>query len=268
MDRLKCTVKHLLGKKCLHLLELYFFTRYALFYRGDQRLCPCCMTHLSSFVPMTTASGTLPEVICPRCDSHPRHRHLWLYFLNARRELFEKKLRLLHLAPEFSFMRQFRRMQGLDYVTADLASPLADFQSDVCCLPFPDDSFDVILCSHVLEHVPDDRKAMSELCRVLKPGGWAVMQVPISNELTTTFEDARISTAEERERHFGQHDHVRLYGGDDFYVRLAQAGFSVNVVNFIERLDEETIKRYALDRQEIIYLCGKSCSGAALVKEV
>jgi SAM-dependent methyltransferase len=181
---------------------------------------------------------------------------LWLFLEKTRRELFEKPLSLLHIAPETCYQRQFKLLGKLRYVTADIASPVADCRLDLCRLPFQSGAFDVILCNHVLEHIPDDRRAMQELCRVLKPGGWGVLQVPMDYGRHMTFEDDTILSPEERERAFGQRDHVRVYGMD-YVDRLRGAGFTVEVVDFVTEIEGAVVLRYGLNNDEQVYLCTK-----------
>lgn len=194
--------------------------------------------------------------ICPRCDAHPRHRLLWLFLVTTHGELFEAPMALLHIAPEACYLPQFKRQLKLHYVTADITSPIADCRLDLCRIPFLSESFDAILCNHVLEHISDDCKAMQELFRVLKPGGWAVLQVPVDRQRRETFEDEAICHPDERERVFGQRDHVRVYGVD-YSERLESAGFAVDVIDFVAGVDNEEIIRYGLDTDEQIYLCVK-----------
>ena len=125
---------------------------------------------------------------------------------------------------------------------------------DISDIQYPDNTFDVVYCSHVLEHVPDDRRALREFWRVLKIGGWAILQVPITSDVT--FEDPTVTSPEERERLFGQHDHVRRYG-PDYRNRLVDVGFSVTVDSFVRELDERTVSRYGLMRSEDVYFCRK-----------
>ena len=162
-----------------------------------------------------------------------------------------KPRRLLHLAPEQAFAKRFRAMGHLDYVTADLNSPLADIKADICNLPFEDHSFDCVLCNHVLEHIPDDKRAMSELFRVMKPGGFGVFQVPLDRERKATFEDPGITDKAERVRLFGQYDHVRVYGMD-YFDRLRQVGFKVEAIDYTSELHPEEIDRYRLAEGELI----------------
>jgi SAM-dependent methyltransferase len=173
--------------------------------------------------------------------------------------LFEpKKKSMLHIAPEPPIAFRLRSLKHLDYVAADRDDPRADVHMDITRIPYPEASFDVICCSHVLEHIPQDRTAMRELCRVLKPDGWTILLVPIKGE--RTLEDPRVTDPAERERLFGQFDHVRVYGLD-FQDRLEQAGFSVHRYTPAEILDEEDQERLAIPPHEgPIFLCGKKAA--------
>ena len=142
-------------------------------------------------------------------------------------------------------------MKNLDYVTTDLDSPLAIIKADICKLPFKDNEFDVILCNHVLEHIPDDTKAMNELYRVLKPGGWGIFQIPQDLSREITFEDNSITDKKERAQIFGQYDHVRIYGRD-YFDKLRTIGFQVQEVDYTTTLSKEEITRYCLAIGEII----------------
>lgn len=163
---------------------------------------------------------------------------------------------MLHVAPEYCFIPLFRRQKNIEYITGDLISPWADVKMDVQDIPFEDNSFDVIMCNHVLEHVPDDKKAMSEFFRVMKPGGWGIFEVPVDYSNPKTLEDPAINTPELREKHYWQDDHVRLYGLD-YADKLRSVGFDVTEDNLLMELTPEQRRRYALPPQEIIYLCKK-----------
>ena len=161
------------------------------------------------------------NVLSPSTLSLERHRLLWLYLKNETNFFSEdtdsnSALRVLHFAPEQAFYKRFKNMSHLDYVTTDLNSPLADVKADICNLPFKENEFDVILCNHVLEHIPDDTKAMQELYRVLKVGGMGIFQIPQDLNRDITFEDDSITDKKERAKIFGQYDHVRVYGRDYF----------------------------------------------------
>lgn len=190
------------------------------------------------------------NVLSPSTLSLERHRLLWLY-LQSETDFFVKPLKMLHFAPEQAFYRRFRQQQNLDYTTTDLSSPLADVKADICQLPFEDNTFDVIFCNHVLEHIPDDTQAMRELYRVLKPGGWAVLQIPQDLSRATTFEDDSITDPKERAKIFGQYDHVRVYGRD-YFDKLRSIGFEVQEVDYTQMLSKEQVERYCLADGEII----------------
>ena len=147
-------------------------------------------------------------------------------------------------------------MKNLDYVTTDLNSPIADVKADICNLPFKDDEFDFIICNHVLEHIPNDTKAMEELFRVLKPDGTAVLQVPLKADLEHTFEDDSITDPKERARIFGQYDHVRVYGMD-YFKKLGSIGFKVDAVDYTKTFTSEEIETYRLPKNELIPVCKK-----------
>ncbi len=222
--------------------------------KGNNVECPICGHHFRSFLPYGTVKRR-DNVLCPSCLSLERHRLLWL-FLKEKTNFFTEKQRLLHVAPEQCFYKRFRKMDNLEHITADLESPLADVKMDIHEMPFKDEEFDIVLCNHVLEHVDDDAQAMREIYRVLKPGGWAVMQVPIDDTREETYEDKSITSPEDREKHFWQKDHVRLFGLD-YPKRLEKAGFRVEPVNMGATYSETQKARYRLMDGEIIYWCHK-----------
>jgi SAM-dependent methyltransferase len=183
-----------------------------------------------------------------------RHRLIWLFF-RQKTNLFDgRPKRLLHVAPEIQLSHRLKRVPGVDYLSIDLAWGRAMMRADITNLLFPHDSFDVIYCSHVLEHIPNDHKAMTEFYRVLKPSGWAILQVPIKGK--TTFEDPSVTSPAERERLFGQSDHVRIYG-EDYVDRLERAGFKVTVDQFAQQLPDGEAGQIVIDRSEKIYFCSK-----------
>ena len=195
------------------------------------------------------------NVLSPSTLSLERHRLLWLYLKNET-EFFNKNLKVLHFAPEQAFYNRFRKLSNLDYTTTDLNSPLADVKADICDLPFENDSFDFILCNHVLEHIPDDTKAMQELYRILKPGGTAILQIPQELDRAETFQDDTITDPKERAKIFGQYDHVRVYGRD-YFDKLRAVGFKVDEVDYTSNLSEAEINKYCLAKGEIIPVCYK-----------
>lgn len=198
---------------------------------------------------------TRPNVLSPSTLSLERHRLLWLYLKN-KTSFFKDSLKVLHFAPEQAFYKRFRNLKNIDYTTTDLDSPLADVKADICDLPFEDNSYDVILCNHVLEHIPDDTKAMSELLRILKPGGWGILQIPQDLSRATTFEDDSITDKEERSKVFGQYDHVRVYGRD-YFDKLRSIGFEVEAIDYTAELPPEQVDNYRLAQGELIPLVKK-----------
>lgn len=195
------------------------------------------------------------NVLSPSTLSLERHRLLWLYLKNET-DFFSASKKVLHFAPEQAFYKRFRKMKNLDYTTTDLNSPLADVKADICQLPFADNSYDIIFCNHVLEHIPDDKKAMQELYRVLKPGGMAILQIPQDLNRETTFEDDSITDPKERREVFGQYDHVRVYGRD-YFDKLRKVGFQVEEVDYTAKLSAEEIDKYRLAKGEILPVCFK-----------
>lgn len=218
-------------------------------YRGDNFTDPIDGKNYKSFLPYGYEKQR-QNVLSPGTLSLERHRLMWLY-LQKETDFFTSNLKVLHMAPEQSFYKRFRAMKNLDYTTCDLDSPIADVKADIQNLPFEENSFDVIFCNHVLEHVEDDQKALSELFRVMKPGGWGIFQVPIRYQLDKTFEDPTITDRKERIEKFGQYDHVRVYGMD-YYRTLEYAGFEVEKVNLSQKLSDEEVKRFALEKNEIL----------------
>lgn len=195
------------------------------------------------------------NVLSPSTLSLERHRLLWLY-LKEKTDFFTAPHKVLHFAPEQAFYKRFRNLKNLDYTTTDLNSPLADVKADICDLPFEDNSYDFILCNHVLEHISDDTKAMQELYRVLKKGGTAILQIPQDLEREKTFEDDSITDPKERAKIFGQYDHVRVYGRD-YFTKLRGIGFSVEEVDYTQNLIPEIIDKFRLAQGEIIPVCRK-----------
>lgn len=243
-------------RKVLQRFSHFILRIVQVFYLGNRVTCPICQVSYRKFLPYGRKPAR-PNALCPNCLSLERHRLLWLY-LEERTDFFSGKHRFLHIAPEYCFISRFRKLKNLDYITADLESPLADVKMDVHRIPFEADSFDLVMCNHVLEHVEDDIGAMKEIHRVLRKGGWAIMQVPfMGKNLKQTYEDPGITTPRAREQVYGQRDHVRIYG-EDYPERLRQAGFDVIEDPFVMDLPEETVRRYALPAHEIIYLNKKS----------
>lgn len=238
------------------LIKLSFWVRplIALGLRGNKFTDPIDGKSFRKFLPYGYENPR-ENVLSPSTLSLERHRLLWLYLQNETR-FFTDPIKLLHFAPEQAFYHRFRNLKNLTYTTTDLNSPLADVKADICNLPFDEASFDVILCNHVLEHIPDDTKAMQELYRVLKPGGWGVFQIPQDLNRDVTFEDDTITDKRERARIFGQYDHVRIYGRD-YFDKLRTIGFTVEEVDYTNALTKEKVNRYRLAKGEILPLVRK-----------
>lgn len=219
------------------------------FLKGSTYTDPIDGKSFKSFLPYGYGEQR-HNVLSPSTLSLERHRLLWL-FLTKETNFFTDNLKVLHFAPEQAFYKRFRNIPHLDYTTTDLNSPLADVKADICNLPFDDNTYDVIFCNHVLEHIPDDTQAMKELYRVMKPGGWGVFQIPQDLNRATTFEDNSITDKKERAKIFGQYDHVRVYGRD-YFDKLRSIGFQVEEVDYTKTFEKEDIERYCLAQGEII----------------
>jgi predicted SAM-dependent methyltransferase len=218
------------------------------------------------------------NVLSPSTLSLERHRLLWL-FLQNETDFFQSELdsdspnsktrriqlrnaktssalKVLHFAPEQEFYKRFKKQTNIDYTTTDLLSPLADIKADICDLPFEDNTYDVIFCNHVLEHIPNDTKAMQELYRVLKPGGMGIFQIPQDLSRAITFADDSITDEKERAKIFGQYDHVRIYGRD-YFDKLRSIGFTVIEEDYTAKIAPEKVEKYCLAKGEIIPVCFK-----------
>ncbi len=241
-------------RRYIQYISHYILRFIAIFYYGNNVECPIDGRTYRKFLPYGRLESR-PNALCPSSLSLERHRLMWLY-LKERTKFFSSRIKLLHIAPELCFMKILEAMPNIEYITADIESPLAKVKMDVHSIPFDEATFDVVFCNHVMEHVENDLKAMSEIHRVLKPGGWAIIQSPVYPELPKTIEDTAITTPEEKEKVYGQNDHMRKYG-NDYSQRLRRAGFKVKEDDFLNELSEETRRRYALPKEEIIYLCVK-----------
>lgn len=236
------------------------------YFGGFRYYCPLCKSHVKLLKPLgfdfpvikekQIIGGGLRDAMCPVCRSSDRVRLLYL-FLKNRTDIFSNKTRLLHIAPEKSLERIFQKSGNIDYLTADLEKVNVMVKMDITNIQYPENSFDAIICNHVLEHIPEDLKAMKELYRVLKQGGWAILQVPISKILETTFEDPSVTTEVDREKVFGQKDHVRIYG-KDYTDRLKKAGFEVEIYKWGEDIElDNPNNKMGLNVDELVFCCRK-----------
>jgi SAM-dependent methyltransferase len=222
-------------------------------YISNRRYCPVCCTSSSHFRKFGRTSRK--DAKCIHCKSLERHRFLWLY-LQKKTNLFNSSSpRVLHIAPKSCFLPNLQNSLGEGYLTADLADPNVMVKMDITDIQYPDNTFDVILCNHVLEHIPDDRRAMRELYRVLKSTGWAILLVPITCDIT--YEDPEIVTPEDRLKAFGQEDHVRRYG-PDYLDRLREAGFNIKTTKISDFVNVKDAVRMGLTSASgDIYYCTK-----------
>ncbi len=223
------------------------------YYSGKNLYCPCCEHHFRKFFPHGKYFRS--TAMCPNCGSLERHRLLLLY-LYFKTNFFSEKTRALHFSPSYALEKRFKKMPNLEYITTDLKNPRAMVKMDITDIKFEDNSFDVILCYHILEHVKDDIIAMKELFRVLIPDGWAIIQVPINFNLKTTFEDPNIVLPKEREHYYGHRNHVRQYGLD-YIEKLKSIGFNVRIDEFGSKLDDVSRKKFGLNEDEKIFYCLK-----------
>ena len=247
-------VTRLVPRHYLHLVSHFFLRIFSLFMRGNNFEDPINGISYRKILPYGRINPR-PNALAPDSMSLERHRLIWLY-LKQKTSFFTDPVKFLHIAPEYCFIPLFKKQKTLDYVTADLNSPWADIKMDVHNIPSEKNQFDFIMCNHVLEHVEDAHKVMTEFFRVMKKGGWGIFQVPIDTSRKETFDDPTITDPREREKHYWQADHVRLFGLD-YGNKLAAAGFEVTEENFINELPKDLLERYCLPKGEIIYLCKK-----------
>lgn len=239
-----------------------FFIRYVrlLTYYGSKHKCPFCNHSFKKFISggidtkvskenKVVGAGYRTNAMCPYCESSDRERLLVLFI--REHKLIKEGMKLLHFAPELSIQKLLKK-EKIDYYSADLDDPLAKYKMNIMDIKFDSDFFDGIICNHVFEHIIEDHKAISEIYRVLKPGGWAILQVPFSPLLNKSIEDPNIISESEREKTFGQSDHIRLYGLD-YLKRLESVGFKVEQKN----LSPDIVEKYALNPNEPIFFCIK-----------
>lgn len=223
-----------------------------IFNAGRAHYCPVCNSHIRKLFPY----GDPPRngALCPVCNSLERHR-LDIIFLKNKTNLYDgNPKKILHVAPELFMELQFRKINTVEYVSADIKNPRAMLKVDITSMDIPDNSFHAIYCSHVLEHIEDDHKALKELLRVLKPGGWALLQVPIN--APTTFEDPSITSPEERKKIFGQSDHVRRCG-PDYINRMKSVGYITDCLRATDILEPEACEKMGVQKNRLIFHCIK-----------
>ncbi len=252
MKKLTSFLLRAIPRKRLQLFSHFALKLARVFFIGNKVECTVCEKRYRKFLPYGRLKAARDQALCPNCLALERHRLIWFY-LKKETGFFTDEFKMLHIAPEYCFIKRFEKQKNIDYITGDLESPLAMVKMDVHDIPFEDHTFDVLFCNHVLEHVDDDLKVMGEFRRVLKPGGWAILQSPQDFSRATTYEDPRITDPKEREKHFGQDDHVRMYGRD-YDKRLEQGGFTVDLFDPQEKYDKEELERYKFMPGEKLYI--------------
>ena len=258
MKHLIKLILNLIPRPVLQRVAEWIVPLVGLLYVGKGKQCPLCGCQRRKFLPYGYVTSR-ENALCPNCLSLERHRLLWLWLLResdiGRGAMALPKM--LHIAPEVALMRKFRKMYANNaerYVTADLESPLADMHFDVQQIPLEDESFDCVICNHIMEHVEDDRKALKELYRIMRRGGWGVILSPVELEREKTFEDDTITDRAERTRIFGQYDHRRIYGRD-YAERLREAGFEVYDIDYKNELSKAEQELYALPADHLYIVC-------------
>ena len=225
-------------------------------YKGDKVYCPCCGSRFREFAPFSIWKRK--NAWCLKCQSLERDRLLWMYLEN-KTNIYREPVKFLHIAPERVFYNHFKKQPNINYFPADKfpnAYPAGTRYIDILNIEMPDNVFDVVICNHVFQYIEEDEKAMKELFRVLKPGGWAILQVPINRKLSTTFEDNSITDPKEREKAFGLAEHVRFYGLD-YVERLRASGFQVIVDDYSATFSDDEVFRYGFWVGDAIYFCSK-----------
>ena len=218
-------------------------------FRGKKYTDPIDDSNYSKFLSYGYKT-VMKNALCPGTLSLERHRLLWLY-LDRETNFLSSNLKVLHVAPEQVFYKKFKKLKNWEYFTFDLNSPIADIKGDLISTNFKDEYFDLIICNHVLEHIEDDKSALDEMYRILKYNGISILQVPINVKRENTFEDLSIKSKIQREKYFGQYDHVREYGLD-FKDRVEQAGFKVEMINYSKKISQDLVIKYGLMKDDLI----------------
>jgi len=243
-----------LPRTLLQRISKPIFKIISIFYYGNKVKCPICKKSFKEFFPY--GRETRNNALCTNCLSLERHRLIYLY-LEKETSIFKKKTKLLHIAPEACLINIFKRFDNIEYITADLNSPLADIKMDIHNMPFKEKSFDLILCNHVLEHVENDIKALEEIKRVLKMDGIGIVQVPFYNPIPKeTLEDKSVTSKKERELLYGQSDHVRKYG-KDYRKRLESTGLKTKLKTPDSFLFNADIIRHSIIESEEIFIVSR-----------
>ena len=249
LNRVVKLILNFFSRQFLLRISLFLRPILRILYKGSKFVDPIDGSSYRTFLPYGY-NRLRKNALCPGTLSLERHRLLWLY-LNEKTKLLEKNISVLHVAPEIIFLKKFKKIANWNYVSIDLKSPLADIKANLYNLPFKENCFDLILCNHVLEHIEDDYKALNELYRVIKNKGTLIAQIPLDKNLKKTFENKKITDPRDRNKYFGQYDHVRVYGLD-FYVRLAKSGFTPKKIDILKKMSKQEKIKYCLPKNEEI----------------
>ncbi len=252
---IKTVLKKILPNSLQPILLRGFLKITSILFAGTKYECACCNGKFKTFLTFDGYGVKRKNARCPKCGSLERHRLLWLYMKNEL-AILNKNIKLLHIAPEPGIQKLLQPLNNIDYLSADIVSPLAMVKMDITDIHYPADSFDAIICAHVLNHVNDDIKAMTELYRVLKPDGWIIIQTPVDHNREITFEDPTAKTAVERKKIFGQEDLARIYG-KDFIKRLENSGFIVKTEQYCKVIGAEVSERMGLIKDDVLFFCTK-----------
>jgi hypothetical protein len=248
---MKALIRYVLNhlpRKHIHRIVRLFTPLFCMMYAGRKVQCPICRRRFRRFMPYGYTYSR-NNSLCPNCLSLERHRLMWLFLTNET-DFFEKRLRLLHIAPEPCFIPHLEKHLGDQYLTADLESPLAKMKMDIQHIPLGENEIDVVFCNHILEHVENDRLAMQEMFRVMRPGGWGIILSPVVPGKKETYENPSLTTWEQRQNAYGQGDHLREYG-EDYVNRLTEAGFETEAIDYAKRFSDKEIAAFGLCREKI-----------------
>lgn len=262
MKKIKKIIKKIIPRSYyIKIPYLYNYLR-SIFYFGFKYQCIFCNGHFRKLLPIGINNDATKNIVgggyrfalCPRCHSTDRERLIYWYIVNKTNILHSQKtIKLLHIAPERNLQKAFKANNEMKYINGDLNPLIAEKVIDITDINFENNYFDFIICNHVLEHVKDDKKAMRELFRVLKPGGEAILQVPMFKTMTKTFEDFSIVLSEERVKYFGQKDHLRIYG-KDYKEKLESEGFKVKLYDIKNDINNKDIIKHGMNSEEILYI--------------
>jgi SAM-dependent methyltransferase len=243
-ENIKRLIKCLIPERLIIRNEVFIRAIYYQFYRGNKFQCNVCSKKLRKFVTLHHS-----DLICPACGSLARNRRLWSILTSG---YLKEGIQVLDFSPSRSIYRKLKKYNGIDYIPSDFAGEfLSDKYYNITNVGVPDNSFDLVICYHVLEHIEDDRKAMKELFRILKKGGSCIIQTPYKKG--DIYEDSSITSPVERIKHFGQSDHVRIYSVEGLAERLTLVGFTTEIKEF----HEETANRFGFQQNEKIIIAKK-----------